>query len=1079
MLEVRLLGKFEVLLGGEPVEIPSRPAQSLLSYLMLNAGVAHRREKLAGLLWPDSDETNARSNLRHALWRLRKAIGDEYFDSDKVAIRFNPDSDYQLDVDILKDQPSEAGTSDDLIPIVSVYEGDLLPGFFDEWVTLEREGLRAVFEDRIQNLVDQLVEEGRWREAREWAEFWISQGQSPEPAYRALMVAHSGLGDFSGVALAYQRCVETLKQELDVEPSVETRDLYQRLTERGRPPTTPIERSTQELPISPTPFIGRDEELAQIVELLSDPKCRLLTLVGSGGIGKTRLALQIASEKMGDYPHGVIFVPLASIRSPEFLTSAVVEALGFQLSGSEDPHLQLIQYLRQKELLLILDNFEHLLDGAEMVADLIGSVPKIQILVTSRIRLNLRPEHLFEVHGMPIPEVGEFERMSDFDIVQLFQQSARRIQAEFSVSEGDEPHLIQICQLVGGMPLGVELAASWVRMLSCEEIADEIEKSLDFLVSPLHDLPERHKSMAAVFNSSWQLLTNHEQGVFKKLAVFRGGFVREDAERVAGASLPMLLSLTDKSFLHIAPSGRYGIHELLRQYGHFKLRGTPKEEGEIRDLHCETYLDFLSQWEEGLRGGKRRDAVNAIGIEIDNVRAAWNWAIVMKRVDQIQGALESLWLYYDIRSWFKEGFEALHRAIGALRASDRITRKIGATIASLLARQAWFGWRLGRYQEATDLAQESLLIARKLDLHTEVAFCLHVLGTIAYAQGSYSEAKEQYQESLGIWREIGNRWGMAITLFSMGQVAHALGEYGEAEQPYREGLEIFRDIGYKAGATFAFDSLGRVARTLGDFVDAKELCLESLAIRRELDDQWGVAACLDSLGAVLCGLGEYKGAVETCLESLEIKKSLEDQRGIATSLNNLGHVNFQMGDFGQARGYCEEALAIRRELGDRRGMATSLNTLGDIAIVIKAYPAAKHYCLESLAIRRELGDRRGIASALNTLGLIAWELENYGEAGRHFREALREAITIGALPLCLEILVGLSRGLMKDERFEQVSELLALITIHPASSIDSREKASALLNEVIKARPSEAIGQAYDRGATKTLQTLIEEILEE
>jgi predicted ATPase/DNA-binding SARP family transcriptional activator len=1079
MLKVRLLGKFEVLIEGEPVEIPSRPAQSLLSYLILNAGVAHRREKLAGLLWPDSEETNARSNLRHALWRLRKAIGDEFFDSDKVAICFNSGSDYQLDVDLLKDQPSEVGMSDDLIRVVSIYEGDLLPGFYDEWVTLEREGLRAVFEDRIQNLLDRLVEEGQWREVREWAEFWISQGKSPEPAYRALMAAHSGLGDFSGVAAAYQRCVEALKHELDVEPSDETHTLYERLTERGRPPTTPIERSTQELPISPTPFIGRDEELAQIVKLLSDPECRLLTLVGSGGIGKTRLALQIASEKMGDYPHGVIFVPLASIRSPEFLTSAIVEALGFQLSGADDPYVQLIQYLRQKELLLILDNFEHLLDGAEMVADLLVSAPKIKILVTSRGRLNLRPEHLFEVHGMPIPAAREYEKMSDFDIVQLFQQSANRIQADFSVSEEDKPHLIHICRLVGGIPLGVELAASWVRMLSCEEIAAEIGKSLDFLVSSLHDLPERHKSMTAVFNSSWQLLTKHEQRIFKKLAVFRGGFVREDAERVAGASLPMLLSLTDKSFLHVAPSGRYGIHELLRQYGHYKLRGDPKQEGEIRDLHCETYIDFLSEWEDGLRGGKRRDAVNAIGIEIDNVRAAWNWAIVMRRVDQIQKALESLWLYYDIRSWFKEGFEAFDRAIRTLLASDKPTRELGATIASLLARQAWFGWRLGRYQEATDLAQKSLGVARKLDVPSEAAFCLHVLGTISYAQGSYSEAKEHYQESLEIWREIGNQWGTAITLFSMGQVSHALGEYGEAEQPYREGLEIFRDIGYQYGATFAFDSLGRVARTLGDYVDAKDLCLESLAIRRELDDQWGVAACLDSLGAVLCGLGEYKGAKETCLESLEIKKSLEDQRGIATSLNNLGHVNFQLGDFGQARSYCEEALAIRRDLGDRRGMAASLNTLGNIAIMIKAYPAAKHYCMESLAIRRELGDRRGIAAALNTLGLIAWELEGYQDAGRYFREALAEAVKIGALPMCLEILVGLTRSLVKDEQFELASELLALITIHPASSMDSKAMASALLNEVLEARPSDVIGQAYDRGKTKTLHALIAEILEE
>ena len=701
-LEVRLLGSFEAKLNGEPMEISSRPAQSLLAYLILNPHKSFRREYLAGLLWPDSDETNARNNLRQTLWRLRKSVGEKFFLTDKVSVGFNPQSNYWLDADLLQNGVDDTASAETAIREVTAYEGRLLPGFYDEWVMLEQERFQALYEDRMQRLLDRLVEESHWREACEWAERWIAQGLTPEPAYRALMTAHAGLGDQAGVAAVFQRCAEALDKELGVEPSAETQHLFQKLTS-GEVLFQPHKRETEptlqvKLPIPPTPFVGREGELSRLATLLTDPTVRLVTVHGPGGIGKTRLSIEAARAQAKTFVDGVYFVSLAAIDDPGFISSQIAETLELPFYVRDqrehweyDTQIeQLLAHLKEKQLLLVLDNTEHLLSTAfpslpkwersvdQLVTEVLQTAPGVKILATSQERLNLHGETLLSLDGLNVPESGarkkewvssqeNVQALAAYSAVELFRQGARRVQSNFELGQDNLDDVIEICHLVAGMPLGIELAATWIELLSPTEIAAEIRKSLDFLETDLGNIPDRQRSIRLVFESTWNRLTPTEQKVFQQLSVFRGGFTREAAQTVADASLRTLMALVNKSLLLPDLKGRYQLHELLRQFGAERLAHDSITETSVRDRHCAHFAAFLHQKEAGLRGSNQGQALAEIELELDNVRAAWQWAVAQDKVEEIDQTMESLCEYHRIRGRIDEAwkfFDPAARAFG-------------------------------------------------------------------------------------------------------------------------------------------------------------------------------------------------------------------------------------------------------------------------------------------------------------------------------------------------------------------------------------------------------------------------------
>lgn len=849
-LDIRLLGDFRLVYDDRPVTtVNTARLQSLLAYLVLHRHSPQARSHLAFLLWPDSSETQAKTNLRNLFHLLRLALpeNEQFLSADGPSLQWRPNAPFVLDVAEFERGVVEATSLPALRQAVEWYQGDLLPSCYDDWIQPERERLRQVYLTALERLLSWLEQERDYVTAIHYAQRLLQADPSHEATYRQLMRLHALNGNRAGVEQVYQECQAVLQRELGVEPSPTTRQAYERLVMVE----TPI---TQRHNLSPqlTPFVGREEELEQLAKLLANPACRLLTMVGPGGIGKTRLALEAASRQIGQYWHGIYFVSLAAITSADYLTSTIADALNFSFRGTLEPKVQLLNYLREKEMLLILDNFEHLLgmpEGVQLLLDLLTRAPGVKLLVTSRERLSLKGEWLVEIGGLRMPPLGGVgqEEVDSYSAIALFVQTARRVKPDFSLDEATWPEVVRLCRLVEGMPLALELAASWVRLLSCQEIVKEIEQSLGFLTTSLRDVSDRHRSMQAVFDHSWRLVSEEERRVFRQLSVFQGSFRREAADQVAGASLTLLSALVDKSLLR-QTSGRYDLHELLRQYGAARLQEVPEEQEAVRDRHSSYYMDYLWRQTGPLHGSQQSRTVAEMKPEIDNIRLAWNWAITHGKFKEIRRAVPSWIQFYDIQGWYHEMEEAIPQTVKKLEAwwSSEGTedpkdtaegKEAGIVLGQMLAAQGGTNFRLGQYGKAKQLFQQSLTLLRRLNAQAELAVTLHYFGSLAESMGDYADAQALLQEGLAINQQLADQRGVALCLAVLGMVASSLGEYEQAASLMRQSVELLRAIGEQHYLSITLAVLGNVVSALGNLSEAKQLLRESLAISQALGDR--------------------------------------------------------------------------------------------------------------------------------------------------------------------------------------------------------------------------------------------------
>ncbi len=812
--------------------------------------------------------------------------------------------------------------------------------------------------------------------------------------------------------------------------------------------------SAHNLPRPSTPFVGRAEEVAQIAHLLNGGDCRLLTLTGTGGIGKTRLAVEVTqmiarmSEKQvapTTFAHGVHFVNFQPVASIDVFASTVADALN--ITGREHPQTRLLNFLREKEMLLVFDNLEHLLNGIEWISDVLANASKLKILTTSREALKLQEEWLYPIRGLSFPTDTDESEVERYEAVQVFLQSARRVQPDFLIAR-EQRGLIRICRQTEGIPLAVEMAASWVNVLSCEQIADEMQNSMNFLTASARNLPERHRSMRAVFDHSWGLLSENERQVFRKLSIFHGGFTLDAAEQVTGAKLLVLAALVEKSLVRRLPSGRWDMHQLLRQFAEEKLRESIEEKNAVRDRHCAYYAEYLHQLTKHMRSDGEHSALQAIEKELDNVRACWERAIEQINIEAFKKCQESLRVFYHVQDRFHEGESIFGRAVAALeRVEPGEARDV--TLALLLIGHGKCCLRLGQHQRAKEMLESSVAILRHYKVYRELGWALYDLSRVLHEREEFREAARVEQESLALGKAAGDIALIAWSYFELSCTVRMYGNYSDSLHFMQESVSHLIKSGDEDGIAIGLRGLGERLRERGEYYRAKPIYQQAIAIHRKLNYKTKLSTVLEGYGATLFALGQYEAAREIIEESLAIARELGFPRRLAFSLISLANVSLSLGDLDAAERYFHESLMVSTKTAEPWQQALSTKGLGRIAFRRGQYDDAKAFFQESLVVNRNMEFRLETATSLSELGSVAVVQGNMLEARRFFRDSLSIGLEIQLTPVLLEIMMGIAGLFVAEGEHAKAIKLVATIVDHPASHHvvkDRAREASEILN---------------------------------
>jgi predicted ATPase/DNA-binding CsgD family transcriptional regulator len=603
--------------------------------------------------------------------------------------------------------------------------------------------------------------------------------------------------------------------------------------------TSPAGAGKHNLPAQATPFVGRRQELSEIAALLNDGHTRLITILAPGGMGKTRLALEVARRQIGRYADGVIFVPLAPLSAAADIVTTTAEQIGFSFYGDQPPGQQLTDFLRRRSLLLVLDNFEHVLDGAPLAADWLQAAPGLRVLATSRERLNLLGETVYTLRGLDFPAWETPTDALEFDAVQLFMHSARRTRPDFELQAHDLDHLARICRLTAGMPLAIELAAGWIDVLALEQIAAEIQGGIDILETDLRDVPERHRSVRATFDYTWGRLSADEQQMFMRLAVFRGGFTREAAQAVAGADARALRKLANKALVQVSPDDRHDIHELLRQFGAEKLAASG-EQPQLQTRHAAFFADFMAERKHDIRTDRQLEALEQLDPDFENVRSAWLHTINQGDWQQLPKFLHSLWFYLDVRTRGQEGVELLEYAARALHAAPS-TPATELARGRVLARLGWFQNDTGFSEKGADTCDEAIRLLRQHDSPEDLIAALYSRELAALFLKQTAVAANVAREGLGIARAIGDTsWEGHLLVWSSFPSLNP-DDLAAALQFAQDGLAVFEALGDRWGISRAYPLLGEIKEIQGDYETARHWYQRALTLTEAFGHAYSIA----------------------------------------------------------------------------------------------------------------------------------------------------------------------------------------------------------------------------------------------
>ena len=667
--------------------------------------------------------------------------------------------------------------------------------------------------------------------------------------------------------------------------------------------------SNIELVDQPTRFVGRETELSEINQLLENTDCRLLTLVGVGGIGKTRLAIQVAKNLHTTFVDGVWFVNLQALQSGAQMVSTALDTMGVLLTGHDTLENQLLHYLQEKKILLLLDSFEHVLDGVGFLTQIIQYAPQVKLLVTSRETLSLPGEWIYPLEGLPIPQSHQADNIETNPAVALFYERACRVHPNFTLAN-NRASVVRICQLVDGLPLAIEIAASWTTMLRCSEITAEIQRNINFLTSNIRHVPERHRSIQAVFSQTWEHLPDGEQVLLKKLAVFKGGFRVEAAESIVEVSLPLLSSLRDKCLLHRDAGGRYYINKLMRQYAIAMLDDSELEE--LTKAICHYYCDFLTQRNLGTMDHEYITYSSEIEDELENIRIAWQAAVQNKYVDVLKKAAAPYFYFCQIQSRYLEYAEASGLAVNALEEVGDLR-----ALAQILVYQGWMLIRTGQLAQAASRLERSLALFEEMKLLPDFGMGSHPIAPLIILnviQGDFTKAVALGEKLKADSAASGDSHNLSFACYGLTSAYLNQEQYEAALKNADEAVKLVDDIGNHLFGAYCHLELGNVHRAMGHYTEAENHYRKSLSLKKEYTDPESAALTAKHLGELSLLRQDYQAAQQLYEQSLTIYQRLNDKAGLAATHQSLGQVACQAGTFGVAAQHFRKALDRASEM---------------------------------------------------------------------------------------------------------------------------------------------------------------------
>lgn len=954
------------------MEIRLRKPLALLVYLAVT-GRPHSRDTLAEMFWPGYGSSDARANLRRGLSDLNRSLPNDWIESNRQTIALRQPSALWVDVADFRQlakQRDEEPNLHDLERAIALYQGDFLAGFslpdspeFEAWQREKADVLTKEAAGVLDLLATTYASQGDSERALAHTRRRLGLDPFDESAHRALMRLYARSGQRAAALRQYEACALLLSEEMQLDPQPETTALWREIqADRVSAGQRAIDDDThhaprhppRNLPAQTTPFIGRQTELAALARLLADPHQRLITILAPGGMGKTRLALATAAAEFARFPDGAFFVPLTAVESPSSLALAIAEAVGYTFQeDSRSLQHQLFDYLKRRKLLLVLDNFEHLLTGVDLIAELLQAAPAVRILVTSRQRLQLSGETVYRLEGMEVPQ-AEDEARGGNSALDLFVQRARQVQPGFEPTADDRQTIARICRMVGGIPLGIVLAAGWVDIFSPRQIAAELEQNLELLETDLHDVPARQRSMQAVLDQTWERLNETEQTTYMALSVFWQGFTYAAARVVAAANPAVLAGLANKGLLVCTSEGRYDLHELLRQYAASCLLSSPRHQT-VHDAHAAYYLGVLASSEADLHGPRQQATLQEMMDERGNVRAAWQWARTNGQTDRLAPAVEALALFYFLRHRGVEGKEALESIANLLAAAGSEP----LALARAFIWQGVFCQAFGQTKLADNLCRRSLQILDDLtedglDVRRESGFCLVVLGGLTW-HVDIETARQQLEEGLALCQAVEDRWRSAFALRELGRTNMALGNYRRAHEQAQESLDIRRALGHRGDMTTSLAVLCWSALFLGWVDQARDYAQTRLAISREMESSAMISYALLDVAQVHLICGEYTDAQSVLGEARQMAATLDLRHHMSSLDLWLAETGVHLGRYEQAQRLAQNTLVVADEIGLRSHIGMALSWLGKVQLVHDGYAEATRLLADSARIFREIG----------------------------------------------------------------------------------------------------------------------------